>query len=219
MSKTGPGKDRPLKSRTKLVHAGRDPFAQHGFINTPIYRGSTVLAPTYKSLFDHSLHFTYGTKGTPTTEALETAWTELAGAAGTVLAPSGLAAITLAVMAAVKAGDYKGAYRAWGCTTDKACSGYPYEKFMGDWSATKGAPQANPDGPPDLSILGMTDSESCRNGVLLTVAVNPSRTEKLWVDKSSDAINYAPYPICPHKNPWAIMLHRTVGKLRKPFLR
>ena len=122
-------------------------------------------------------------------------------------------------LAAVKAGDYKGAYRAWGCTTDKACSGYPYEKFMGDWSATKGAPQANPDGPPDLSILGMTDSESCRNGVLLTVAVNPSRTEKLWVDKSSDAINYAPYPICPHKNPWAIMLHRTVGKLRKPFLR
>ncbi len=32
---------------------------------------------------------TYGTKGTPTTEALEKAWTEVAGAAGTVLAPSG----------------------------------------------------------------------------------------------------------------------------------
>ncbi len=106
MTKSGPKDPKSLRSRTRLVHAGRDPFEQHGFINTPIYRGSTVLAPTYASLFDHSLHFTYGTKGTPTTEALETAWTELAGAAGTVLAPSGLAAITLAVMAAVKAGDH-----------------------------------------------------------------------------------------------------------------
>ncbi len=95
-----------LRSRTKLVHAGRQPFDQHGFINTPVYRGSTVLAPTYESLFDHSLHFTYGTKGTPTTEALETAWSELSGAAGTVLSPSGLAAITLAMMTAVKAGDH-----------------------------------------------------------------------------------------------------------------
>ena len=106
MSKLGPTTRQSMRSRTRLVHAGRDPFEQHGFINTPVYRGSTVLAPNYAALFDHSMHFTYGTKGTPTTEALETAWTELAGAAGTVLAPSGLAAITLAVMAAVKAGDH-----------------------------------------------------------------------------------------------------------------
>ena len=50
--------------------------------------------------------YTYGTKGTPTTEALETAWTALAGAAGTVLAPSGLAAVTLALMSCLKAGDH-----------------------------------------------------------------------------------------------------------------
>ncbi len=106
MSKLSPETRNGLRSRTKLVHAGREPFDQHGFINTPIYRGSTVLAPTYESLFDHSLHFTYGTKGTPTTEALETAWSELSGAAGTVLSPSGLAAITLALMTAVKAGDH-----------------------------------------------------------------------------------------------------------------
>ena len=65
MSKLSPETRNGLRSRTKLVHAGREPFDQHGFINTPIYRGSTVLAPTYESLFDHSLHFTYGTKGTP----------------------------------------------------------------------------------------------------------------------------------------------------------
>jgi cystathionine beta-lyase len=94
--------------RTRLVHAGRDPTEQHGFVNTPIYRGSTVLYPTTDDLLHRRGRYSYGTKGTPTTEALETAWTALAGAgaAGTVLAPSGLAAVTLALMACLKAGDH-----------------------------------------------------------------------------------------------------------------
>ena len=49
--------------------------------------------------------YTHGTVGSPTTELLESAWTEIAGAAGTALAPSGLAAIALALLTAVKAGD------------------------------------------------------------------------------------------------------------------
>jgi len=121
-------------------------------------------------------------------------------------------------LGAVRSGDLKSAYQIWGCTATKPCSGYSFEKFGGDWGAVPGA-QPNPDGAPDLSILGITDSESCNSGVLLTVGVNRTRTEKLWVDRSSDVINFAPYPICPHKNPWAIMLHRTVGKLRKPLLK
>jgi cystathionine beta-lyase len=92
--------------RTRLVHAGRDPDEQHGFVNTPIYRGSTVLYPTMDDLRHRRGRYTYGTKGTPTTEALETAWTTLAGAAGTVLAPSGLAAVTLALMACLRSGDH-----------------------------------------------------------------------------------------------------------------
>ena len=36
--------------------------------------------------------YTYGTRGTPTISSLEEAWSDLAGAAGTVLTPSGLAA-------------------------------------------------------------------------------------------------------------------------------
>jgi cystathionine beta-lyase len=92
--------------RTRLVHAGRDPKEQHGFVNTPIYRGSTVLYQTTDDLLHRRGRYSYGTKGTPTTEALEQAWTELAGAAGTVLAPSGLAAITVAVMSCLKAGDH-----------------------------------------------------------------------------------------------------------------
>jgi cystathionine beta-lyase len=96
-----------LRSRTRLVYAGRDPFEQHGFVNTPIYRGSTVLAPDYPSLVgERHMRYTYGTKGTPTTEALELAWNEIAGAAGTVLAPSGLAAISLALMTAARGGGH-----------------------------------------------------------------------------------------------------------------
>ena len=114
----------------------------------------------------------------------------------------------------VKSGDFKAAYRNWGCTDEKPCSGYDFNKFMSDWSPASTVSS----GAPDLSILGLTDSQSCNNGVLLTLAVNGNRVEKLWVDKSTDEINFSPYPICPHKNPWAIMLHRTIGKLRKPLL-
>jgi cystathionine beta-lyase len=92
--------------RTRLVHAGRDPAEQHGFVNTPIYRGSTVLYPTVDDLQHRRGRYVYGTKGTPTTEALERAWTEISGAAGTVLTPSGLAAITVALMSCLKAGDH-----------------------------------------------------------------------------------------------------------------
>lgn len=93
-----------LGPRTKLVHAGRDPSEQFGFVNTPIYRGSTVLYPDVDSLTRRDSRFAYGTKGTPTTEALERAWSELSGAAGTVLVPSGLAAVAVAILAAVEAG-------------------------------------------------------------------------------------------------------------------
>jgi hypothetical protein len=39
------------------------------------------------------------------------------------------------------------------------------------------------------------------------------------VDKTNDGISFAPYPICPHKSPFAIMIHRTIGRLRYPLLR
>lgn len=106
MSKLDQERLKRLRQKTRIVHAGRNPEEQFGFVNTPIYRGSTVLSPTAADLRRSDARFTYGTKGTPTTEALENAWTQLAGAAGTVLAPTGLAAITLALMTALDAGDH-----------------------------------------------------------------------------------------------------------------
>ena len=118
----------------------------------------------------------------------------------------------------VRRGDYQAAYRDWGCTAAKPCTGYDYQRFLSDWgSAASSSPGSG--GPPDPAVLGLTDSESCNSGVLLTVEVNRTRTEKLWVDKSSDVINFAPYPICPNTSPYGIMIHRTIGNLRKPLLK
>ena len=50
--------------------------------------------------------YTYGRQGTPTSEALETALNDLEGAAGTCLTPSGLAAISVALLSMLGAGDH-----------------------------------------------------------------------------------------------------------------
>ncbi|UMY18424.1 cystathionine beta-lyase [Methylobacterium organophilum] len=106
MSKSPPRDRARFSPDTRLVLAGRDPFEQHGFVNTPIYRGSTVLYPTYDDIKHRRGRYNYGTSGTPTMDALCEAWTEIAGAAGTVLTPSGLSALTLALMACTSAGDH-----------------------------------------------------------------------------------------------------------------
>ncbi|HCL62151.1 MAG TPA: cystathionine beta-lyase [Rhizobiales bacterium] len=93
------------KEATRLAHAGREPARQHGFVNTPIYRGSTVLFPTVARLEANAQDFTYGRMGTPTVKALEEAIAELEGGYRTLLTPSGLSAIATALFAFVSAGD------------------------------------------------------------------------------------------------------------------
>jgi cysteine-S-conjugate beta-lyase len=95
-----------LRRGSRLVTLGRDAEFSQGFINVPPFRGSTVLYPDVATLKSRAQRFTYGTRGTPTTEALCSAWTDLSGAAGTVLVPSGLAAIVVALMTALSAGDH-----------------------------------------------------------------------------------------------------------------
>jgi cystathionine beta-lyase len=96
---------RKQKPDTRLAHAGREPARQHGFVNTPIYRGSTVLFPTMASLEANAQDFTYGRLGTPTVKALEMAIAEIEGGHRTLLTPSGLSAIATALIAFVSAGD------------------------------------------------------------------------------------------------------------------
>lgn len=102
------GQSRPLKAETALVTSGRDTQAQKGFVNPPVVHGSTVLYPTAEDLHAHRGEFQYGRHGTPTTKALQEALIALEGpsCAGVGLAPSGLAAISTALLAVLKAGDH-----------------------------------------------------------------------------------------------------------------
>jgi cysteine-S-conjugate beta-lyase len=96
------------KVETTLVTAGRDTRAQKGFVNPPVVHGSTVLYPTADDLRAHRGEFRYGRLGTPTTRALQEAMMELEGrqCAGVGIAPSGLSAITTALLAVLKSGDH-----------------------------------------------------------------------------------------------------------------
>src|SRR5438552_7197267 len=107
-SSHGSGAPDPQTAETRLVTAGRDTKAQHGFVNPPIVRGSTVLYPTAEDLHAHRGEFQYGRHGTPTTKALREALMalEVPACAGVGLAPSGLAAISTALLAVLKAGDH-----------------------------------------------------------------------------------------------------------------
>ena len=99
---------KPLDPQTELVTSGRDTVAQKGFINPPVVRGSTVLYPTAEDLHAHRGEFQYGRHGTPTTKALQQALMALEGpnCAGVGLAPSGVAAISTALLAILKSGDH-----------------------------------------------------------------------------------------------------------------
>ncbi|MCW1430549.1 cystathionine beta-lyase [Novosphingobium sp. JCM 18896] len=96
---------------TRLVSAGRRPEWTGPVVNPPIWRASTHLYPDMAALKDgprrnEDGRFFYGRRGAPTQWALAEALTEIEpGAAGTILYPSGVAALAGALMAVLKAGD------------------------------------------------------------------------------------------------------------------
>jgi cysteine-S-conjugate beta-lyase len=96
------------RAATRVVTAGRDPASYHGFVNPPVYHASTVLYPNAEDFLAHRARYQYGRRGTPTTEALELALQELEGpnCAGVSLLPSGLAAISTALLSVLQAGDH-----------------------------------------------------------------------------------------------------------------
>jgi cystathionine beta-lyase len=94
-----------LAPETRLVTAGRD-YAEHGFVNPAVYHGSTVVFPTVKALMDRTQPYVYGRRGTPTSRAVEQAVAMLEGGHDAKMAPSGLAAISTALLAFLRAGEH-----------------------------------------------------------------------------------------------------------------
>lgn len=91
---------------TRLAHMGNDPRDFFGFVNPPVVHASTVLFPDAATMAARNQKYTYGTRGTPTTDALAAAMNELEGAAGTIIVPSGLAAVCVPLLAFLSAGDH-----------------------------------------------------------------------------------------------------------------
>jgi len=97
-----------VRPGTRFVTGGRDPFAQHGYVNPPVYHASTLLYRSAEDYLAHRSRYQYGRRGTPTSEALSDAIAELEGpaCAGVALLPSGLAACSIALMAMLETGDH-----------------------------------------------------------------------------------------------------------------
>lgn len=91
---------------TRLAHSGHDPHSFFGFVNPPVVHASTVLFPDAATMEGRNQKYVYGTRGTPTTDALAEAIDELEGSAGTIIVPSGLAAVTIPLLAFLSAGDH-----------------------------------------------------------------------------------------------------------------
>jgi len=101
-----------MGKNTDLVHLGRDPMAQHGVVNTPVYHASTIVYPTIEAFKNRAADdrkyrgVRYGAYGTPTTFALADTVAQLEGGVGGVVTSSGLAAATMALTAFLNSGDH-----------------------------------------------------------------------------------------------------------------
>lgn len=119
MSKSDPRKLRDVDmppahdAATRLVHGGRPAAAEGGRpVNSPLIRASTVLFDSVEAQRDARRRrgrerlFTYGSRGTPTTFALEDMICDLEGGFRTRLLPTGLAASTMALAAYLRPSDH-----------------------------------------------------------------------------------------------------------------
>lgn len=103
--------DQKRGNGTKVVGAGRRPEWTQGIVNPPVWRASTILYDSVSHLratgakdTRHTLF--YGRRGTPTQWSLADALTQLEpGAEATFLYPSGVAAITSALLSVLSPGD------------------------------------------------------------------------------------------------------------------
>lgn len=100
----------PVNPDTLAVHAGRDPASHGGTVNVPVWRASTICFPDMASL-QHArdnpdTEISYGIYGTPTVRALQDAVAQMEGGHRALVASSGLAAISAAILAFAGAGDH-----------------------------------------------------------------------------------------------------------------
>ncbi len=104
-------KNRDRGFRTQTSHLGRAGKRIHGFVNPPLLRGSTVLYPTVAVRKEVAARrgervLSYGLGGSETHWALEDAICAIEGGSRCVIVGSGLAAVTVPLLAFLNAGDH-----------------------------------------------------------------------------------------------------------------
>lgn len=108
-----------MEKPTQLVVAGKNYQAYAGAVNVPVHRTSTVLFPTLEAYHNSeagkpyynvegnvSSDYSYGISGTPTAFALQNAICAIEQTKYCLIFPSGLSAITMTMLALLKAGDH-----------------------------------------------------------------------------------------------------------------
>src|ERR1700744_4802545 len=94
----------PQGRKTRLLRTGSQVQAEAKTVAPPLQRGSTVLLPDARSLYDYA-QTSYGRLGLSMQAALAEAIGELEGGEPARLFPSGLAAIAGTLQALLQAGD------------------------------------------------------------------------------------------------------------------
>ena len=101
-----------MKRDTRLLRAGSEPEANFGILNPPVYHASTIAASSLEDRKNRANNryeegvFAYGLDGTPTQTAFEKAVACLEGAERSIALPTGLASVTVSLLAFLKPGDH-----------------------------------------------------------------------------------------------------------------
>ncbi|MBL6624205.1 MAG: PLP-dependent transferase, partial [Rhizobiales bacterium] len=97
---------RKYRSDTIITHSGRKPEEHFGFVNTPVYRGSTILSKSSKEFRTKSSKYTYGSKSNPNTDGLSFSIQTIENAYGCKITSSGRTAILLSLLSIAGNNDH-----------------------------------------------------------------------------------------------------------------
>lgn len=94
----------------------------------------------------------------------------------------------------LRGGDYRGAYRTWGCTEAEPCTQYSFEAFLEDWGPN------SPHAKAAEATLG--EKKSCDSGVIQFVRFPGTEDTPLWLERDEPTIGFSPWTVCdPHVRP------------------
>ncbi len=133
--------------RTRLIRSATRRPDRRRPVNPPVERGSTLLNVSAGALRDGSQGAVYGIEGLAAQDALRAAVAELERAQDCVLTPTGLAAVTVPLLALTRPGDEV-------LTTDALYG--PTRRFLNRWMAKRGVTcRYHPADASSEEIIGM----------------------------------------------------------------